>query len=294
MYRFKIYDRYVAAPQDTVETYSIKPFQKCYEGERIHRKGFGATRIQHARSPHMKLRSTFRNVSSLKLNEVKMTGTMTYPIPRLDRVHEKTLYRSRVRTFLPLSLRPRQIVLVALILLIGTSSGCTFFSRPATEEKLDANQAYWFHYEAARRGGFLVGADSKIKMCAEPAPDVALARTVELMGKGAYQGASAEAQAKLAEKLAQLGGRTETVLILRESLFRLCELSINNPALPPAELKGLYKDVIDAVVQLATADVTNAQAEEKKAKAELENAKTLQMRTFESLNPEIRKQMLPP
>ena len=60
--------------------------------------------------------------------------------------------------------------------------GCTFFSRPASEEKLDANRAYWFHYEASRRGGFLVGADSKIKMCAEPAPDVALARTVELVG----------------------------------------------------------------------------------------------------------------
>jgi hypothetical protein len=211
----------------------------------------------------------------------------------LGQVHEGNLRRSDVQTLQSFILRLRQIVFGTIILLIGTSSGCTFFTQPAREEKLEANQAYWFHYEAARRGGFLVGADSKIKMCAEPAPDVALARTIELVGKGSFQGATGEAQAKLAEQLAQLSGRTQTVLILRESLFRLCELSINNSALTPTELKGLYKDVIDAVVQLATADVTNAQAEEKKANAALENAKTLQMRTLDSLNPEIRKQMLP-
>lgn len=212
----------------------------------------------------------------------------------LEHAHERRTCRSNFPTTPLLTFRLLYSILVLLVLLIATSSGCTFFSRPASEEKLDANQAYWFHYEAARRGGFLVGADSKIKMCAEPAPDVALARTVELVGKGSYQGATGEAQAKLAEQLAQLGGRTQTVLILRESLFRLCELSINNSALTPAELKGLYKDVIDAMVQLATADVTNAQAEEIKAKAALENAKTLQMRTLDSLNPEVRKQMLPP
>ncbi len=212
----------------------------------------------------------------------------------LNQAHEGNLHWPNLQTLQSLILCLRQIVFLALILLIETNTGCTFFTKPAVEQTLKADQAYWFHYEATRRGGFLVGADSKIKMCAEPAPDVALARTIELMGKGSYQGATGEAQAKLAEQLAQLSGRTQTVLILRESLFRLCELSINNSALTASELKGLYKDVIDAVVQLATADVTNAQAEENKAKAALENAKTLQMRTLDSLNPEIRKQMLPP
>jgi hypothetical protein len=221
-----------------------------------------------------------------------MRGSQPFLI--LDRVPEGRFHRSALQIQRQLLHRLRHVVSLGLILLLGTSTGCTFFARPATQEKLDANQAYWFHYEASRRGGFLVGPDSKMKMCAEPAPDVALARSVELVGKGSYQGASAEAQAKLAEQLAQLGGRTQTVLILRESLFRLCELSINNSTLTPVELKGLYKDVIDAVVQLATADVTNAQAEENKAKAALENAKTLQMKTFNALNPETRKQMLPP
>ncbi|NOU09783.1 MAG: hypothetical protein HOO98_07170 [Nitrospira sp.] len=212
----------------------------------------------------------------------------------LGQVPEGNLRRPSVQTVQSLILRLRQIVLGTIILLIGTSSGCTFFTQPAREEKLEANQAYWFHYEAARRGGFLVGADSKVKMCAEPAPDVALARTAEFIGKGAFEGAPIEAKAKLAERLAQLEGRTETVLILRESLFRLCELSINNPALPPAELKALYQAVINAVVQLATADVTNAQAAAKRAEVDLENARVLHKRTFESLSPEIRKQMLPP
>jgi hypothetical protein len=222
-----------------------------------------------------------------------MRGPCTL-ISALDQEHDENDLRFDTQTLQPEIKRLRHIVLLSLILLVGTTTGCTFFARPATQERLDANQAYWFHYEASRRGGFLVGADSKMKMCAEPAPDVALARTVEFVGKGSYQGASAEAQAKLAEQLAQLGGRTQTVLILRESLFRLCELSINNPAFPPTELKVLYKEVLDSVVDLAKADVTNAQAAEKKAEAALANAKTLQMKTFESLNPEVRRQMLPP
>lgn len=218
---------------------------------------------------------------------------MEFPLTILDQVREGHFRRAAFQIQRQLVHRLRHAVSLGLILLLGTSSGCTFSARPAIQEKLDANQAYWFHYEASRRGGFLVGADSKMKMCAEPAPDVALARTVELVGKGSYQGASAEAQAKLAEQLAQLGGRTQTVLILRESLFRLCELSINNPTFPPAELKGLYKEVLDAVVDLAEADVTNAQAAEKKADAALQNAKTIQMRTFGSLNPDTQEKMLP-
>jgi hypothetical protein len=89
------------------------------------------------------------------------------------------------------------LVFIVGLLLIGASAGCSFFTPPASEEELNSNQSYWFHYEAARRGGFLIGTDSngksKVKMCAEPAPDVALARTAEFIAKGTYQGATAEA-----------------------------------------------------------------------------------------------------
>lgn len=174
------------------------------------------------------------------------------------------------------------LVFIVGLLLIGTSVGCSFVTPPASEEKLNPNQSYWFHYEASRRGGFLVGTDStgkaNVKMCAEPAPDVALARTAEFILKGAYQGVTGQAQAKLAEQLAQLGGRTETVLILRESLFRLCELSINS-GLPASDLKELYKTVVDAVVSLAQTDLTKAETE--------------RMKTFNSLPPAIQQQFAP-
>lgn len=107
----------------------------------------------------------------------------------------------------------------------------------------------------------------KVKMCAEPPPDVALSRTVDLMAKVAYKGASGELQGKLAEQLAQLAGRSENVLILRESLFRLCELSINS-GLGPDDLKALYKAVIEAVTELATTEATRARADLTKAKTE--------------------------
>ena len=176
----------------------------------------------------------------------------------------------------------RGFVFIVGLLLIGVSVGCSFFILPASEEKLNSNQSYWFHYEAARRGGFLIGTDStgksNVKMCAEPAPDVALARTVEVIAKGAYQGATAQAQAKLSEQLAQLAGRTETVLILRESLFRLCELSINSQS-SPTELQALYKMVVEAAVDLA--------------KTELTKAETERMKTLDSLSPATRQQFAP-
>ena len=190
----------------------------------------------------------------------------------------------------------RSLAFIVGTLLIGTGSGCTFFMPPASEEKLNAKQAYWFHYEASRRGGFLVPTDSSgnsyVKMCAEPAPDVALARSAEFVAKGVYQGATAEAQAKLSEQLAQLGGRTQTVLILRESLFRLCELSING-GLPSERITTLYTDVVQAVIKLAEADLENAQAAATKAKAELMKAETERMSFINSINPTPRQQSAP-
>lgn len=204
-----------------------------------------------------------------------------------------TLFRASRTT---VSAAANLLPLPILLLLIGTSFGCSFFTSPASEEKLNPNQAYWFHYEAARRGGFLVGTDSagksNVKMCSEPAPDVALARTADFIAKGTYQGASVEAQAKLAEQLAQLGGRTETVLILRESLFRLCELSINSSISLP-DIQGLYKTVVEAVVKLAETDSTNAQAAAKKATAEVQRAETEHMRTFNTLTHEDKLRFAP-
>src|SRR6185295_1951633 len=123
------------------------------------------------------------------------------------------------------------------------------------------------------RGGFLLMTDNttggpKMKMCAEPPPDVALTRTIDLIANVAYQGATGDQQAKLAEQLAQLGGRTQTVLMLRDSLFRLCELSINS-GLGIDDLKTLYTEVVRAAVEVATTEATKARIAEKQADAEL-------------------------
>ena len=157
--------------------------------------------------------------------------------------------------------------------IVAMNSGCSYFQLPAEEVKLRPNQAYWFHYEASRRGGFLLMTDNttggpKMKMCAEPPPDVALTRTIDLIANVAYQGATGDQQAKLAEQLAQLGGRTQTVLMLRDSLFRLCELSINS-GLGIDDLKTLYTEVVRAAVEVATTEATKARIAEKQADAEL-------------------------
>ncbi|MEX5214661.1 MAG: hypothetical protein NW703_10905 [Nitrospiraceae bacterium] len=161
--------------------------------------------------------------------------------------------------------------LVALLLF----TNCTHFTSPAREHELKSNQGYWFDYEASRRGTLLIIKDSadtkQVTICAEPPPDIALERSQEILAKVSYQNIPAELQAKLGEKVAELGKRTQTVMFLRESLFRLCELS-NNSTFSSDSLKVLYEKVIDAALAVAEAEKADAE----RPKAEAERTKALQ------------------
>lgn len=175
---------------------------------------------------------------------------------------------------------------MSLILLQGLSA-CGHFVNPARRDELQKGQVYWFDYDASRRGAFLVVADDreklkKIRLCAEPSPDVALARSQEILAKVSYQNMPAELQVTMAEQIVALGKRTETVMFLRESLFRLCELSQNGD-LNNGDLKELYEKVINAAVSLADAE----KADSEKVRAEAERTKALQ-----ALPVEIQKRLV--
>lgn len=150
--------------------------------------------------------------------------------------------------------------LLGILSVVSASTGCTTLTSPARNESLsEANKVYWFDYAAERRGGFLLpklpGSKSEtgFAFCAEPVPDVALAHTSEITGSAKLpETVDAELKAKFANEVVQLAGRTQTILFLREAMYRLCEQGINGN-LAPGEVKELYNKVIDAAVLFSKA-----------------------------------------
>lgn len=153
-----------------------------------------------------------------------------------------------------------KIIILGLISIVLFLSGCTTLTSPARKELLsDEDSVYWFDYAAERRGGFLIpkqsgsNSNTRFAICAEPAPDVALAHTTEIVGSAKLpETVDAELKVKFANEVVQLAGRTQTILFLREAMYRLCEQGVNGN-LAPGEVKELYTKVIDAAVLFSRA-----------------------------------------
>lgn len=145
------------------------------------------------------------------------------------------------------------------IAMMANLTGCTTLTSPARSESLsEKDKVYWFNYAAERRGGFLfpkptATSPAAFSICAEPVPDVALKYSSEMAGSAKLpETVDAEVKAKFASEVVQLAGRTQTILFMREAMYRLCEQGVNGN-LQPGEVKELYAKVIDAVVLFSKA-----------------------------------------
>jgi len=147
--------------------------------------------------------------------------------------------------------------------------GCRTFTSPARVHKLD-NGAMWFDYDASRRGALMIPADSKARVLSEPSPDVAISVVSEFVTKASYKDISGEASAKVTESIAELGKRTQTIMFLREALYRLDELQTTT-TLDKDEVKSLYTLVLQTALELAKAD---------------------QMKELQTLPPEVAERIL--
>ena len=90
--------------------------------------------------------------------------------------------------------------------------------------------AYAVTYPSDIRGAYFIKKGSNVRICAEPAPDVALDTlqklTADISAKlAATEEGSAKFSSELSAKVVQLAGRTELLLLAREMLYRACELS---------------------------------------------------------------------
>lgn len=78
---------------------------------------------------------------------------------------------------------------------------------------------------------YLLNKDKAPFFCAEPTPDVGLnaqyEALVELMTKTPVGEVKQKGEVKGNETVKELGGRTQTILFLREAFYRLCEMNLN-------------------------------------------------------------------
>jgi hypothetical protein len=135
-----------------------------------------------------------------------------------------------------------------------------------------------------------------VRVLAEQSPDAALGVVSEFVAKGSYSGITAEASAKVTETIAELGKRTQTVMVLREALYRLNELGMNNSQMSNADIKELYEKILATATDIAKADLEEAKATPAKAAAAREEAAAKKAseinRTLDILGPEKGRQLL--
>ena len=163
---------------------------------------------------------------------------------------------------------------IAMVLLAIALTGCAVMN-PTRVHVLKPNQPYVIDTDASRRAILVIPrSDGKgVYVCAEPSPDVALQLTSQILAQVALQNPniSAEVQAQFATTVIELAKRSQTLMFLRESMFRLCEQSINQN-LNAEQVMALYQEAMKTALTLAQAELAQHQADNTKNMADLAKA----------------------
>lgn len=151
---------------------------------------------------------------------------------------------------------------LAIIVLIAALSGCANFnsiSRNSSLGGVDNTTNVAIHLDAQQR--LVLSKKNMEIICAEPNPD-AMAAYAAALGLGVQiprLGGGSVAQSG-SSSVADIGLRTQSITLMRDALYRLCEASMNGMAnkyhMPPLLVRGMD---LTAVV-LATEQLTGAVA----------------------------------
>jgi len=111
-------------------------------------------------------------------------------------------------------------------------AGCAQPQLSAEHIRLEKSATSVVTYPTEIRGVYVVDKAANAKLCAEPPPDVALNTLQKISAdlKAVTQGGqevTAGVDGETATTAIELAGRTQLILLTRELLYRLCELSLN-------------------------------------------------------------------
>ena len=146
-----------------------------------------------------------------------------------------------------------------------TLSGCASFQPSTSVHALATNQPSFIDMDASRRGVLVIPrADGRgFYSCSEPSPDVAVETVTRILAEIKLANSSnidAKTEMEFKTAIVNLSQRTQTLLFLRESLFRICEQSVNQN-LSSEQVTSLYQLAITTALRLAEADLAKNQTE---------------------------------
>lgn len=143
----------------------------------------------------------------------------------------------------------------------------------STTKKIQVSQAEnemtVIDYSATRRGAYILKAmDGRSIIVSEPAPDVAkeITTSLGLSAETISQIASPELKAAYASKVIDLASRSQTLQVLRESMFRLSEMGASSD-LTVNQRVALFTKVLDTVKVIAATELSNSDAPKEVKKA---------------------------
>lgn len=173
-----------------------------------------------------------------------------------------------------MKLTAKRFIAALSITCIILISGCASFTDPARSHELGSSKSYWLDYDAYRRGTIFIQSSSArgkmVKTCSEPPPDVAKQVTDKFTVNVSSEPVNAETGAELSLNAIKLAQRTQTIQFLRESLYRLCELSINTD-LTPDNISELYGKVMESAITMAETEKIDAENESVNAQRRLQS-----------------------
>ena len=167
----------------------------------------------------------------------------------------------------------QNIILVVLLTASLAATGCRTFTSPARHKPLgQSSKVEWMDFDASRRGGFLIQTNTPFQLILEPAPDVAITSVAEFITKASVKDKfTAEQTTKITESLTSLGERTEAVMVLRESLFRLNLLAANG-TVDKNDVTNLFSQILNVASKIADAEVNKQKTKEEQAKTDAKQA----------------------
>lgn len=168
-------------------------------------------------------------------------------------------------------MKPLSSLILTISLSLLLTQGCSLPQNSSKVLSIDNSNSRVVTFPSSLRGAYFIDKNSKVKFCAEPAPDVAresLQRLSARIQANAANSTNADAgfNSSLEAKALQLAGRTELLLVAREMLYRACEMSLNNNTSEETVLK-VYTEIANLIRELAVSD-------RKTAEKDLINAET--------------------
>ncbi len=186
----------------------------------------------------------------------------------------------------------RLLLLSASVLLSGCSNLLSQKNAKLAPTKEIAGIGETLTLPAQLRSVYIKKHDESYYSCAEPGPDVALSDTFKFIAgvtressistEDGTTGSSFSGSKKsgynsdlqTTTTALELAGRTQTVLLAREFLFRTCEAA-SNGWLSGDEVKASHQKIIDGIVGLIENDKKNADTAKTKAETEGKKADIL-------------------